>query len=199
MNKSKKLRLAAKLISCIGIVACLIGCALYSVFTLPDVLNLPFEWTYIIVDAVCIVVFIAIAIILNLVANSVQRKAEIEAARLEAERLEALAAAEAAAAAAAAEAEAEAAALAAVELEETKTEIKYPEFIEKLYEKLPEEARDMVDKAAVVVDKAVVAVKDNAKVVVPAAGACVAALVLKKVAKARRHAKNRKKFYKWLG
>ena len=87
--------------------------------------------------------------------------------------------------------------------EEEAKKIKYPEFIEKLREKLPEEAREkidtVVDKAAVVVDKAVVAVKENAKVVVPAATACVSALVLGKIRKARRQAKNRKKFYKWLG
>ena len=106
MSKSAKLRFAAKLIGIIGCIACVVGCAAYCVLTLPELVNFPFEWIYVIADAAALVVFVATAVILSLVAYAMDKK-EIRAAEAAARaEAEAIAAAEAAEAAARAEAEA---------------------------------------------------------------------------------------------
>lgn len=112
MSKSGKLRLAAKLIGIIGCVACLIGGAAYCVLTLPEIVNIPFEMIYVIIDGAAFVVFLAVSIILSLVARSIDRRekrAEEVALAAEPAEAEALAAAE--------QAEAEAKALALSEAE----------------------------------------------------------------------------------
>ena len=193
-TKSLKLRMAAKLVGCIGLIACMIGCAVYCILSLPEVMNIPFDWRYLLIDVAVMFVFVLVSILLNAGAVTAERKALMQA--------EEDALAEAAAAAEALEEEAceevceeepcEACEEEACEVVEEVPATKYAAVVAKIRSKIPE------DKL-VVIDKATTVVKDNAKVIVPVASACVAAMVVTKVSANKRHARNRRRFYEWLG
>ena len=250
MSKSGKLRMAAKLIGIIGCVACLIGGAAYCVLTLPEIINFPFEWFYLIIDGAALVVFAAVCIALNLAANSVERREK--RAQQEEETL-VLAEEEALVTDEAAEAEEKALTLADAEAafvpaSECCLECDFAEtcdyladekarFIEAyLAEPSEEEDDEDIEEVIVVkkccpmmaaqaeeepcekivadvrqaVDKAIVAVKENAtKIVIPVAAACVATLMVANAKKNKKRkvelkrmqaqAKFRQDFFKWLG
>ena len=190
-TKSLKLRMAAKLVGCIGLIACMIGCAVYCILSLPEVMNIPFDWRYLLIDVAVMFVFVLVSILLTAGAVTAERKALMQA--------EADAIAEAIAAAEAVEEEAceeevceEACEEEACEVVEEVPATKYAAVVAKIRSKIPE------DKL-VVIDKATAVVKDNAKVIVPVASACVAAMVVTKVSANKRHARNRRRFYEWLG
>lgn len=194
MNKSTKLRIAAKLVGVIGVLACLIGCAVYCVLCMPEVLNLPFSWLGILIDFVMLAVCVFVAVMLNVAANS----AEAE----EMMALEAATAAEAAAAAAEAAAreaeaqalaEAEAAAEAAARAEaEAAAAEKQATLIGQIRAQIPEETLAKIDRVVEVV-------KANTDVLVPAAVVCTAAVVVAKARKERKRAKMRNAFFKLFG
>lgn len=225
MNKSVKLRIAAKLILCIGVIACVIGCAAYCVLSLPEVMNLPFSWMYIIVVGAAMVFFILLSIILSAAANAAERramKADVEEEVVEeiveetveepkyvcdnecceecafADQCDFLAAEKAAKAEAAEATEEEAAECEATE-EEAPAGVKLPAFAQKWHDELPEEARETVDKVVAVAGVAANKVKENADKIVPAVVAGVAVIAVAKGRKARRQAKARRNFFKWLG
>ena len=185
------LRTLAKVIGVVGSIACLLGAGLYYLFTLPAVMNLPLEWSYIIIDGVALVVFIVAAVVLALISNSVRHKEYLAMKAIEAERAAAKARAEEAAALAVAEE-----AAAAIEICEDEAEeeaaIKYPAVIEKVREKLPAEVNETVDKVVTVV-------KENKDVIIPVVAGIAATVILVKSVKNARCARNRKKLYKWLG
>ena len=250
MSKSAKLRLAAKLVGFIGCLACLIGGVVYYVLTLPEIMGLPFELLYLIIDGAAFVVIAAVSISLAIAAKSIDRRAARKAE------------AEAAAIAAAEAAEAEAKALALAEAEaafapenECCLECDFAEtcdyladekarFIEAYLaepteeEALAEDAEEVEEEPCVnvccpmmmaqaeaeeaspcekitadvrqAIDKAIVAVKENAvKIAIPVAAACVATLMVAKAKKNKKRkvelkrmkeqAKFRQDFYKWLG
>jgi hypothetical protein len=220
MYKAMKLRTAAKLISCIGLIACLVGCAGYCILSLPEVMNLPFEWLYIIIDVAVMFVFVLVGVLLNLRANAIDRRNDMVGEEVEgvadenecsaeccatcplADQCDYLAAddvlpaKEEAAPACECECEGECECECA---EEAGLSFKYPAAIEKVREKLPAELGEKVDK---IVDKAVVTVKENKATIATVAAAATATAVVigaGKVTKARRQAANRRKFYEWLG
>ncbi len=218
-----KLRTAAKLISCIGLIACLVGCAGYCILSLPEVMNLPFEWLYIIIDVAVMFVFVLVGVLLNLRANAIDRKADMVGEEVDealdenecsaeccatcplADQCDYLAADDALPAKAeesAPECDCECECECECECdcaENAELSFKYPAAIEKVREKLPAELGEKVDK---IVDKAVVTVKENKNTIATVAAAATATAVVigaTKVKKARRQAANRKKFYEWLG
>lgn len=224
MNKSVKLRIAAKLILCLGVLACVIGCAAYCVLSLPEVMNLPFSWMYIIIVGAAMVFFILLSIILSAAANAAERramKADVEEVVEEiveepveekkyvcdneccedcafADQCDFLAAEKAAKAEAAEAAEEEPTECEAVE-EEAPAGVKLPAFAQKWHDELPEEARETVDKVVAAAGVAANKVKENADKIVPAVVASVAVIAVAKGRKARRQAQARRNFFKWLG
>ncbi|MBQ9761257.1 MAG: hypothetical protein IJW16_07905 [Clostridia bacterium] len=213
MYKSMKLRTAAKLISCIGLIACLIGCAAYCVLCLPEVMNLPFEWLYIIIDLAAMFVFVLVGVLLNLRANVLARRADMQGEEVEYDD-ENECAAECCATCPLADQcdyliaddvipakKDEAVEEEAVEGEETEAceeatpAVKYPAVVEKVREKLPENIGTKVDQV-------VVTVQENKKTVVAVAAAAAATVLVigaGKAQKAKRQAANRRRFYEWLG
>lgn len=204
MNKSIKLRTLAKLISCIGLIACLIGCAGYSILTLPEVMNLPFVWAYIIIDLAVMFVFVLVGVLLNLRANAIERAEDLAGEAIDDVDEENECDAECCATCPLAD---QCDYLIADDIVPKKEEaceeteepaeraVQYPAAIEKVREKLPAEVGEKVDKVVVVV-------KENKKAVTIAAAACAAAMLVVqagKAKKAKRQAENRKKFYEWLG
>ena len=225
MYKAMKLRTAGKLISCIGLISCLVGLAAYCTLSLPEVLNLPFEWIYIIIDLAIMLVLTLVGVGLVLIANAIDRRADMVGEEVEdideenecaaeccatcpfAEQCDYLIADNASPAKPAPEIECdfddeEAEARICTcndECEEAATAIKYPAAVAKVRKKLPESVNDKMDK---IVEKTVTTVKDKKKVIVAVTAATAAtALVVKskKAKKAKLQAKNRKKFYEWLG
>ena len=190
-TKSLKLRMAAKLVGCIGLIACMIGCAVYCILSLPEVMNIPFDWRYLLIDVAVMFVFVLVSILLTAGAVTAERKALMQA---EADAIaEAIAAAEAVEEEACEEAcEEEACEEEACEVVEEVPATKYAAVVAKIRSKIPEDKLAAIDKATAVV-------KDNAKVIVPVASACVAAMVVTKVSANKRHARNRRRFYEWLG
>ncbi len=226
MNKSVKLRVAAKLILCIGVIACVLGCAAYCVLSLPEVMNLPFSWMYVIIVAAAMVFFIVLSIILNAIANAVERKAMRAAEESAVEEIveeeiveetkyvcdneccnecafadscDYIAAEKAAKEACTCECAEEAAECAEPEAIAEKTDAKIPAFAQKWHDDLPEETREAVDKVLIAATAVATTVKENADKIVPAVVAGAAVIAVSKRRKARRQAKARKNFYKWLG
>lgn len=198
-EKAKRLHFIAKLIGCIGLIACVLGAAAYIILCLPEVGNYPFEWMYLaIVGAVAIVV-IVIDVILHSIASGYAKRAADEApAEAPAEETPA------------AEEEApvdEEAALAAevAELTAPAAEEEAPADGKKLdagalYDKAYAKLRaHLPEKAQAPADKVAVTVKENAKTIAAVAATCVLAAVTAKVVSDKRHAANRRRFYKWLG
>ncbi|MBQ9131988.1 MAG: hypothetical protein IJX62_05925 [Clostridia bacterium] len=171
--KSVRLRIAAKLLWVFGLLACLIGCGVYAILCLPEVLNLPFEPLYLAAAGILAILIWIIAIILSAASKSAARAEEMEARLLEE------------------------AALAAVEEqemeivpedEEVAVEVAAPKSLtEKVLAKmhLKPEALTLAKKAAVVV--------------VPVVATCVVASAMSKAKKKKQQAKNRQAFYRWLG
>lgn len=204
--KAKKGKLISNVLTAIALVACLAGALVYLILSLPEVMNIPFNWIYLAADGALMVLLLVIAAIIRSSASTADRAAdEVEAERQQAideynEQLRAemmsLASLEAVSAAydiegiGALEDEAEAAADEAAS--EKKLNAKYAALLAKVRAKIPEEKLNKIDQVSA-------KVKDNAKVIIPVASVCIAALAMTKYSASKRHAENRSKFYEWLG
>ena len=190
LAKSKRMCLISKMVRTIGLIACVAGALLYLLFTQPDVLNLPFEWIYLVVVGVAAVAFVVISAIIGGSANKYKALAE----QLELERLEAEEALAAQLKAEAISIERLNAASEAYEIEK-QLDIKNSKPVNPVV--------GMINKLPVEVPEKV---KNNVHKIVPVAAACtavVAALAVsssrKKAAEEKRSAAARRDFFKWLG
>ena len=205
--KAKKNKVVAKVLSFVALFACITGAIAYLVLSLPEVMNLPFNWVYLAADAAALVVLLLISASFSSAAKTnAQIADELEEERQKAideynERIRvemmSLASLEAVAEAyeiegiGAPEIEEEIEEIEEIEGEEKK-EAKYCALIEKIRAKIP---ADKLEK----VDKVTANVKKSAKVIVPVASVCLAALAISKHNESKRRAQNRSKFYEWLG
>ena len=174
--KSVRLRIAAKLVWVFGLLACVIGCGVYAVLCLPQVLNLPFEPMYLYAAGVAAVVFIIIAIILSAASKAAARDEELEAAWLEEMALAAQAEREAAEAVEAVE----------IPVEEAATPVT-KKITDKVLAKLhlKPEALTLAKKAAIVA--------------VPVVATCMVNRAIRKSKAKKEQEKRRQAFYRWLG
>ena len=177
MTKSMKLRLIAKAIGLIGGISCLFGCLGYVLLTLPGVMNLPFELSYVLIVAAVMVAIAVACIVLCVKAKAIERAEDLAEEEGEtgpkipeccltcpfADQCDELCV-DAMVPAAAPVEEAESSE------EEAVPAIKYPAVIEKARQKLPEEKREKVDQVAAKVQK-------GAKVAATAAAVCGAAVL----------------------
>ncbi len=94
--KSVRLSLIAKLILNIGLLSCIIGACAYCAICMPEVLNIPFDWRYLVAVGIAALVFVVISAILFSCARAAaeEEKRAAEEARLEAQALEDAAAAD---------------------------------------------------------------------------------------------------------
>lgn len=173
--KSVRLRIAAKLLWVFGLLACLIGCGVYAILCLPEVLNLPFEPLYLAAAGILAILIWIIAIILSAASKSATHKEELEARLLEE------------------------AALAAVE--EQEIEIAPEEEGEKVAVEVaaPKSLTEKVLAKMHLKREALTLAKKAAVVVVPVVATCVVAGAVSKAKKKKQQAKNRQAFYRWLG
>ena len=207
--KAKKNRVISKVLSFVALFACITGAIAYLVLSLPEVMNLPFNWVYLAADAAVLVVLLLISASLSSAAKAnAQIADELEAERQKAIdeyneriRIEMMSLASLEAVAEAYEIEGIGAPAIEEEIEEIeaveeeageKAEGKYAALIAKIRAKIPAEKLEKVDKVAA-------KVKKSAKVVVPVASVCLAALAINKYNEGKRRAQNREKFYQWLG
>lgn len=204
--KAKKNRVISKVLSFVALFACITGAIAYLVLSLPEVMNLPFNWVYLAADAAVLVVLLLISASLASAAKAnAQIADELEAERQKAIdeyneriRIEMMSLASLEAVAEAYEIEGIGAPAIEEEIEEVeeeageKAEGKYAALIAKIRAKIPAEKLEKVDKVAA-------KVKKSAKVVVPVASVCLAALAINKYNEGKRRAQNREKFYQWLG
>ena len=204
--KAKKNRVISKVLSFVALFACITGAIAYLVLSLPEVMNLPFNWVYLAADAAVLVVLLLISASLSSAAKAnAQIADELEAERQKAIdeyneriRIEMMSLASLEAVAEAYEIEGIGAPAIEEEIEEVeeeageKAEGKYAALIAKIRAKIPAEKLEKVDKVAA-------KVKKSAKVVVPVASVCLAALAINKYNEGKRRAQNREKFYQWLG
>ncbi len=85
--KSVRLRIAAKLILVIGLLACFLGSAAYCVLTMPETFNLPFDWRYLAITGGAALLFIIISMILLGCSKSAEAREELEMRLMEAQAL----------------------------------------------------------------------------------------------------------------
>lgn len=185
MAKSRRLSFLSKMIGFVGVFACFIGAFVYLLLAQVDTLNLPFEWTGLIVVGIGAVVFFVIALIIGASANKYKLIAEM----LEAEREEENAILEAIAKEEAFTAESLDASAEAYALEKNvDSKVAAKKFLVKLPVEVPEK------------------VKKNVHKIVPVAAVCTAiaaafavSAARKRVAAERHSAAVRRDFFKWLG
>ncbi len=192
MAKSKRLSLVSRAIGFIGVFASLVGALVYMILTMPETLNLPFDWLCLAIVGVAAVAFIIIAMLIGASANSHRRIAEeMEAERIELEQ------------ALAAQAEYEKLAL---EQLEAATEAYAIETKLDLEKAMPEAPAEPEKKPLLNLPEIPEAVKENVHKIMPVAAACAAAVAAvaivsaqKRSAEAKRASATRKEFFKWLG
>ncbi|MBQ7336407.1 MAG: hypothetical protein IJW92_08050 [Clostridia bacterium] len=186
--KSKRIRLAAKLILWIGVIAGLLGCVLALLLAMGNPLGIPTDYVpqtldFIIVAAGLVVV-ILVSIILHAVANGCEKREQIRAC-FEAAEAESVVEEEVAeepveeAVEEVAETEVEA----VEEAPKTKLQIVRAKVMEKTH--MTEEQMQKAEKIA--------------KVAVPVGAACIVVGMALKLKGYRKQARMRQTFYKWLG
>ena len=189
MAKSRRLSFLSKLIGFVGVFSCFVGAFVYLLLAQADTLNLPFDWTNLIVVGAGAVVFLVIALIIGASANKYKLISEM----LEAEREEEDEILEAIAKEEAFTTESLDAATVAYEIEK-ELEIKKatPEAPKRALLKLPVEVPEKVKK--------------NVHKIVPVAAVCTAiaaafavSAARKRAAAERHSAAIRRDFFKWLG
>lgn len=171
--KSVRLRIAAKLVWVFGLLACIIGCGVYAILCLPEVMNLPFEPMYLAAAGAAAALFVIISIILSASGKVAARNEEAEAAWLEEMAL-------------AAQAE---------EIPEEVTEVEIaPEELP-----APQKLTDKVLAKLRLKPEALVVAKKAAVVAVPVVAACVITRAAMKAKAKKEQDKRRQQFYRWLG
>lgn len=197
--KAKKGKLAAKILTAIALFACLTGAIVYLLLSLPEIMNIPFNWVYLAADAAILVVMLVIAACCNSSAKANDALADaVEAERQQAIdeyneqlRVEMMSLASL-------EAVAEAYDIEGLTSESCECTCKksigarYADMLASVRAKIPEEKLEKFDKAAA---KA----KKHAKIIGVAAGACIALVAFHKIKAETSKAKNRRKFFTWLG
>lgn len=74
--KSLRLRIAAKLVMFIGLASCMLGAGIYCVLCMPEVLNLPFNLSYLLIVGSAAIVFVLVSVILHICANRAELSLE---------------------------------------------------------------------------------------------------------------------------
>ncbi len=81
--KSIRLRLAAKIVLFLGLASTIIGAGAYCIICMPEVLNVPFEWHYLLIVGIAAAVCTLISAILFACANAATDADELSTAVLE--------------------------------------------------------------------------------------------------------------------
>ncbi len=188
--KSKRLGVVSRMIGFVGVLACLIGTIAYLLLCTPEVMNIPFEWIYLIATGAGIVLFLIISLCIGGRSNKFKRMADeieeeiaIEKEYMREEEENAIfSCTHLNAMTEAGDAEAKKTA-------EMNAPVK-KKFLDTVKSKLPPVPEN---------------IKKNARVIAPVAAACTAAIAIaaisssqKKAAQAKRVAAVRKEFFKWL-
>jgi hypothetical protein len=171
--KSVRLRIAAKLVWVFGLLACIIGCGVYAVLCLPEVLNLPFEPMYLAAAGIAAALFIIISVILSVASKTAERNEELDAAWLEEMAL-------------------------ATQAEEPAEEATDVEIVPE-EDAAPKKLTEKVLAKLHLKPEALVLAKKAATVAVPVVAACVVTRVVMKSKAKKEQEKRRQQFYRWLG
>ncbi len=203
--KAKRLSFIAKAIRFVGLFACVVGAIVYLLLTQVETMNLPFEWSYLVIDGVAAVIFLVISLLIASSASNYKRMAEeMEDERYEIERqiaeqaaYEAMAIEHLEAATEAYSAETRQDILNATPEEET---------VEETVEEVVEEAPAKKKLGPITLPEIPENVKENVHKFAPLAAACTAAVATaavissqKRRSEERRAAATRREFFKWLG
>lgn len=187
--KSIRLRIAARLVMWLGLVSCVLGAGAYCVICMPEVLNLPFDWRYLVAVGACLIIFILVSAILHVFANHAQNSLEAYCEKEEVEDVMAEMSVEP-----------------KEELEEEEKEELAVDFASEEEPEKEPEAKEAPKKKFAFPKEKLKLIKAIAIVGVPVVVSCVTAISVakskkkKKIEKDRREKEaNRQAFYRWLG
>ena len=181
--KSIRLRIAAKIVMFVGLAACILGAGTYCVLCMPEVLNIPFDLTYLLIVGCAALIFVLVSLILHVCANTAELSLDEYAKTEDAEE-----------------------ALADIAVNPPEDIQLFPSEEEvEIPEETPEEEEKPEKKSLLPADK-VKLIKTAAIVAVPTVLACVIAISSakkkkrKKIEQERKEKEaNRQAFYRWLG
>ena len=83
--KSVRLRIAAKLTLSIGLLSCLVGALIYCLICLPEVWNMPFEWSQLFLVAAIAIMALLASVLLLLCGQAAEKKEQAEKSLLKAQ------------------------------------------------------------------------------------------------------------------
>ena len=190
--KSKGIRLIARLILWIGVIACLVGTVLALLLAMNNPLGIPTDYVpqtldFIILGAGLVVV-ILLSVILFVIANAAEKREQIRACWAAAAAEEAV--------------EAEEEEEVAEETEEA-VEEETEEVVEEVVEEQPKTKlqviREKLMEKAHISEEQYEKAKKVGKVAVPVGAAVVVLAMVAKLGRYQRQASFRRSFYKWLG
>ena len=184
-KKARRQKIVARILTVVSLVACIGGAITYLLLAMPEILNLPFNWLYLVVDAALLVVLLHVAAGFREASKNNTYYAEC----LEEERQKAIDAYN-------------------ERMRQEMMSLANLEAVSNAYKLeglgadgiADDEAKlDAEGRVAEIEIEAVPAkVKNYAKVIIPVVGVCAALIAIGAYSKKKRIAKKRKQLYKWL-